>query len=302
MKIEKILFTTKVGQLDFHDLESLFPLKRAGLREVILYYVIPREEVGFVPYGGYLKEEEERIREEARIRFEDWRRSLSSAGLSGRIAIEVGDPVPNILSLAERERVDLIVVGKKKMTGRERLFSGSHTLSLIIRSRVPTLVNKHLVEFDSNGETVTRINDRIFTRPLLATDWSGPSEKAIRLLLSLSGIVEQSYVCHVIGVRISKGREVSELLRMERESRDRLDQYCARLNSAGIPATPRLGAGRSPLEIIRISRETEIVEDDPALANGVEYAGEIVVGKHHVGRLFRHVRSAYARTWPPFLG
>ena len=104
MKIERLLFPTKFGELDLNSLESLFMLKDAGLKEVILYYVIPREEVGFVPYGGYLKEEEERIREEVRIRFEDWQKSLSAKEINSRIIIEVGEPVPNILNIAEKRR------------------------------------------------------------------------------------------------------------------------------------------------------------------------------------------------------
>ena len=58
MKIEKILFPTKFRELAFDSLESLLVLKEVGLKEVVLYYVIPREEISFVPYGGYLKQEE----------------------------------------------------------------------------------------------------------------------------------------------------------------------------------------------------------------------------------------------------
>src|SRR4030065_1280637 len=114
MKMERLLFPTKFSELDLNSLESLSTLRDARLREVILYYVIPREEVGFVPYGGYLKQEEERIGEEVRIRFEDWQKSLSAKGINSRIIIEVGEPVPNILKIAEKEKVNFIEVGKKK--------------------------------------------------------------------------------------------------------------------------------------------------------------------------------------------
>lgn len=256
MKIEKILFPTKFGELAFNALESLLTLKYAGLREVVLYHVIPRDEVGFVPFGGYLKEEEERLREEKRIQFEDWQHSLSAAGVNSKIVIDVGDPVPSILSMAEREQVGLMVVGRKKI-GPEMSFLGSHTLQLITRSPVPTLVSKHLVEFDWEGERVTRINDKIFKSPLLATDWSGPSEKALDLLISLVGVVEKAYLGHVIGADLIKDLDKAELHRIEIESRERLERSCARLKSAGIAAEPHLGVGGGPIEIIRISREVE---------------------------------------------
>lgn len=255
MKIEKILFPTKFRELAFNALETLLVLKDVGLKEIVLYYVIPREEVGFVPYGGYLKEEEERLREEARIRFEDWQRSLSQRGINSKIIIEVGDPVPNILSATERESVHLIVVGRKKKISPEKSFVGSHTLQLITRSKIPTLVSKYMAQFDWDGEMVTRVNEEIFKRPLLATDWSDPSEGSLNLLLSFNGIVERAFICHVIGVKISKGRNKSELHRIEKESMERLQGYCERLKSAGIEAEPHLGAGRTPIEIIRISRE-----------------------------------------------
>lgn len=257
MKIEKILFPTKFREFAFNALESLLILKDVGLNEVVFYYVIPRKEVGFVPYGGYLKDEEERFREEARIRFEDWQKLLSTKVINSKIIIEVGDPVPNILNIAEKERVDLIVVGKKKKTIYEKSFVGSHTLQIITRSKIPVLVSKYMVEFEWNGEIVTRTNVDIFKRPLLPTDWSEPSERALRLLLSFNGLIEKAFVCHVIDVKISKGRDKSELYRIEKESKERLDSYCEKLRSAGIAAEPHLGANRTLLEIIRISRDVK---------------------------------------------
>ena len=255
MKIEKLLFPTKFGEVDLNSLESLSVLKDAGLKEVILYYVIPREEVGFVPYGGYLKEEEERIREEVRIRFEDWQKSLSAKGISSRIMIEVGEPVPNILKISEKEKVNLIVIGRKKKVAHEGPFVGSNTLQIITRSKIPTLVSKYLVQFEREGESVTRTNDAIFKRPLLATDWSGPSERALELLVSLKGLIEKAFVCHTIGVKIAKSIDKTELHRLEKESKERLEKYCEQLKSAGISAEPHLGAGRTIMEVIRISRD-----------------------------------------------
>ena len=257
MKMERLLFPTKFSELDLNSLESLSTLKDAGLREVILYYVIPREEVGFVPYGGYLKQEEERIREEVRIRFEDWQKSLSAKGINSRIIIEVGEPVPNILKIAEKEKVNLIVVGKKKKVAHDGPFVGSNTLQIITRSKIPTLVSKYLVQFEHEGESVTRTNDAIFKRPLLAADWSEPSERALELLISLNGLIEKAFVCHTIGVKISKSIDKTELHRIEKESKERLEKYCERLKFAGIAAEPHLGAGRTIMEIIRISRDVK---------------------------------------------
>jgi len=96
-------------------LESIFGTQKKPVsKKVVLTYIIPRDEVAFVPYGGYMKDEEERLREQARIRFEDWQQSISKHGIKSTIRIEVGNPIPKIMSIAEEEKVDMIVAGRKR--------------------------------------------------------------------------------------------------------------------------------------------------------------------------------------------
>lgn len=254
-KIEKLLFPTEFRKLDYNALESLLVLQKAGLKEILLCYVIPREEVAFVPFGGYLKEEEERLRNEARIRFEDWQRTLAPRGIASRIIIEVGDPVPKILALAEREGVDLIVAGKKSHSVKEALFIGSHTTDILRRSPVPVLAHRHMVQFEWTGEQVSRTNERVFEQPLIATDWSAPSEKALMLLLRLREVIRKVIVAHIIGTKMAKGMGEAELRRIEEESRARLARYCSLLRDAGVEAEPHLSAGNEVQELLNVSRQ-----------------------------------------------
>jgi nucleotide-binding universal stress UspA family protein len=255
MKLKKILFPTKFRELAFNSLESLLELKKVGLEEIILVYIIPREEVGFVPYGGYMKDEEERLREQAQIRFSDWQDAISAKGIESKVVIEVGKPIANILRISKRENVDLIVAGRKKRTTLEKVYIGSATLELIRRSTVPVLVSKYMVQFEWQGEMITKVNDHIFKSPLLATDWSDPSEKGLKMLSSLKGLADKVLVGHVIGVKISKGRTKAELDRIEKESKERLDDYCKRLSDERMNAEPHLFSGRSAPEIMRMARE-----------------------------------------------
>ncbi|MEW6327967.1 MAG: universal stress protein [Thermodesulfobacteriota bacterium] len=254
--MKKLLFATKFRELAFDALESLLDLKAAGLKEIVLTYIIPREEVAFVPYGGYMKDEEERLREQARIRFEDWQEALSKAGVDSKIRIEVGEPVPKLVRIAEKEKVDLIVAGRKKRTALEKVYVGSHTLELLRRSTaIPVLISKYMVYCDMEGQCVRRVNEHPFQRPLFATDWSRPSENALEFITTLKGAVDKVDVAHIIGVKISKGLDKTELYRIEKESKERLDKYCATLKKAGVTAEPHLTAGHTAVEIIRISRE-----------------------------------------------
>ena len=255
MEFKKILFPTKFRELAFNSLESILELKKAGLKEIVLTYIIPRDEVAFVPFGGYMKDEEERLREQARIRFENWQEAVSAEGIESKIRIEVGNPVPKLLRIAEEEKVDLIIAGRKKRTVLGKVYVGSHTLELVRRSTIPVLVSKYMVRFEWEGDLITRVNDRIFTAPLLATDWSEPSEKALKLVSSFKGLADKVMVTHVIGVKISKGLDKSELNRIEKESKERLEEYCDRLKKDGINAEPHLFSGRSAHEIVRVARE-----------------------------------------------
>lgn len=250
MAIKRILFPTKFRKLAFNSLEALFVLKKAGLKEVVLCHVIPRDEVAFVPFGGYLKEEEEKLREEARIRFEDWQKSLSDKGIESRIVTVVGEPVPQILAIAEEENVDLVVVGKKKRVGIEKSFIGSHTLEIISRSKVPTLVSKYMVQFKWNDATLTKMNERFFETPMLVTDWTGPSERALDLLISLNGIIKKALVFHDIKLKDKDDAAVDE-----KECKKKLENCCKKLESAGIKAESHVGAGDVLEEILRVSRE-----------------------------------------------
>ena len=255
MKLEKILFPTKFREMDFNSLKSLLELKKAGLKEIVLTFVIPKEDVAFVPYGGYLKDEEERLREEARIRFEDWQESVSEKGIETKTRIEVGVPISKIMSIAEEEDVDMIVAGSGERTEIEEVCLGSHTLGLIRRATIPILVSKYMVRFEREGGLVTQVNGRIFANPLLATDWSKPSEKAMKVLMALKGLVDKAMVTHIIEVKIAKGHDKSGSDRLEKESKKRLKEYCDRLRKAGINTESHLFSGKSAPEIVRVARE-----------------------------------------------
>ena len=207
MRFEKILFYTRFKELAFNSLVSVLELKKAGLREIVLVYIVPREEVAFLPYGGYRKDEEQRFKEMARIRFEEWQGAIAEKGLESKIRVDVGAVNPKILEIAEEEKVDLIVAGRKKRTAFEKVYVGSHILDLIRRSPLPILMSKYMVQFEWEGELLTRVNDHIYQRPLLATDWSEPSENALNRMQAFKGIVEKALVAHIITDKLTKGMD-----------------------------------------------------------------------------------------------
>lgn len=255
MAIKTILFHTRFRELAFNSLKSMIELKAAGLKKVVLAHVIPREEVGFVPYGGTLKEDLKRMREQARIKFEDWIQTIDDPQLEFSQRIEVGGTIAEILDMVEVEKADLIVVGRKKRTVLEKVYVGTHILDILRRSTVPVLMSKYMVQYEWQGESLTRTNEQIWKRPLIATDWSDPSRRALEATVALKGLVEKIIVTHALSARRIKNLEPPAIKRLEAESEKRLQSYCGQIDDAGIQSESHLAMGRAVEEIIRLSRE-----------------------------------------------
>lgn len=135
MRFQTLLFHTRFRELAFNSLKSILELKAVGLKKVVLAHVIPREEVSFVPYGGILKDYLHRLQEEARLKFDDWIQTIGDAQLTFSQRVEVGSANARILDMAVEEKVDLIVVGRKKRTALEKVYVGTHGATMIVMGR-----------------------------------------------------------------------------------------------------------------------------------------------------------------------
>lgn len=252
MVIEKILYPTKFREFSLNCLEELLVLKKVGLKEVILCYIIPREEIGFVPFGGFLKEEEEKQREKVLLNFENWQRILLEKSIKSKIVIKVGNPVVEIVRIAEEEKVNLVVVGRKKRT---RLSLGSNTLEIIKKSSIPILVYKYAVQFRWQEEILTKFNKDIFNHPLLALDWAESSLKALEFLRNLKSIIEKLSLCYVIDENKIKTWKKEEIKNYERKLLEKFNSLKDELASQLGEVRYFLGLGKPAEEILNIARQ-----------------------------------------------
>jgi nucleotide-binding universal stress UspA family protein len=258
MKFESILFHTRLREAAFESLQAVLTLKPAGLRRIVLVYVIRREDVAFVPYAGFDKKETERQRSAAEERFAHWADVVAEAGVECRWRIELGETNPILIDIAAEEAVDLIVTGRKSRTGFDRVYVGSHILDMVRRSPVPLLMAKYAAPYTrEDGQVATRINDRPFVRPMLATDWSPPSRRGLEAVIAMGPAVEKALVVHVVGRNVTRNAGPAAIEALENESRRRLDLACARLAEAGIQAEALLSSGHAAAEIVRLARAHE---------------------------------------------
>jgi hypothetical protein len=131
----------------------------------------------------------------------------------------VGATNAAILEMAKAEKADLIIVGRKKRTFLEKVYVGTHVLDILRRSEVPVLMSKYMVHYEWQGEPLMRTNEQIWKRPLLASDWSEPSRRALEATLALKGLVEKIIVTHVLGARRLKNLELSAIKPPRRRKR-----------------------------------------------------------------------------------
>ena len=139
----------------------------------------------------------------------------------------MGETVHEILKIAEAEKVDLIIIGRKKRVGGATAFIGSHAHKIITRSKYPILVSKYMVEFDWDDATLTQVNKAPFENPLFAVDRSDRTDHAIDLIISLKGIVRKVFLFFNIDEKTLEKSSI-EALRSESLKNDiaeKLDEY-----------------------------------------------------------------------------
>jgi len=236
MKIRKLLFVTDFEELWFDALQSLMDLRKAGLEHVIFLHVIEREKVAMHRGVGYLKDEEAKLRGMADIRFIDWAESLFETGMECGAYILVGSPVPKVLSVANEEKIDLIVTGAHKST---------ETIEILRRTPIPVLVHKYDI----------RKSERPFERPIFVTDWSPPCERAMECLIALKNILKNVVVVHVIPEKSIKGLTKIEIQKMQRDNKRRLEEVCDTLSSEGISSEFHLYMGEITEQIKKATSE-----------------------------------------------
>ena len=248
MKIKKLLFATRLEKLWFDALQSLMDLRKADLDHVVFLNVIEREKVALRRGTGYQKGEEVKLREITNVRFIDWAETLFEQGMEVGAYIVVGNLVQQIISAVKKEEVDLIVMGHHKRSKIERLISGSNISELLRRTSPPILIYKYVLD----------AGDKIrapFENPLLATDLSPASQRAVEYLVELKNVIKTISIIHVAGDKQLDGLSSMEVQKFRKENRKELDKLCETFDAQGIKAEPHFYIGDAAEEIEKAAKE-----------------------------------------------
>jgi nucleotide-binding universal stress UspA family protein len=265
MKIKKLLFVTKFEELGLDALHSLLSLRKADLEHVVFVNVIERERVAMRRGTGYNKEAEIRLRETANIRFIDWAENLFEQGMEVGVYIVVGSLVGEVIKAAQKEEADLIVIGRSQKGVIEQLYAGSDITELLHRTARPVLVYKYLSENSFALETP-------FERPVLATDWSPASLKAVDYLKELKEVIKEIHVVHVAAQKKLSGSAMA-IQKTRKKMRRQMDEICNTFEAEGIAARSHVYVGNPEQELEKAARDcqaTLIVMGSSGKASWVE--------------------------------
>ena len=248
MEIRKLLFVTKFEELCYDALNSVLALRGAALEHVVFLNVIERDKVAMKRGSGYLKEEEVKLKETANIRFIDWAENLFEMGLEVGAYMEVSSLIPEILKVVEKESPDLIVIGRSHKGPLEQLYTSSDVMELVRRTDVPILVFKHML-----GDNI--VPEKLFERPLFATNWSKIGQKTIEYIKGMKDIIGEIHVMHVVKEKALKSSDTHEVQKVRKAERKKLDALCGELEDAGLNARPHVYVGDPQKEIEKAAKE-----------------------------------------------
>lgn len=259
---KKILYPIKFEEFSLDILSCILNFKKVGCEEIILLHVLNIRKHLFGEADVYSAEQINRGRMLAEAKMADAVRRIEQAGIKASTRIEAGTPYREILDLAEKEKVSLIVSGRQKRGVMGEIFIGSNTDKVIRYGNVPVFIPKLPAVFAEDKEACSRYCAKPFSRVLYATDWSESAEHALRYLKGLKNAdVEEVVVAHIMDEKAMGLQPPEKFKQFEKLDRDKLEKVEQELKNEGFKVTTRLFVGKAGkyLRELAIHEDTSIV-------------------------------------------
>lgn len=243
-RIKKLLFPTHFKHLSFSSLEKVLTLKSSGLEKVVFLHVMDRDEVGYVPFGGFDKELAKELGEKAKLTFADWGSELEMRGVAWEEIVEIGNPEVKIIEVASREGVDLIVTGKHtKIT--DSFYPSGVEFEVLRNSTLPVLVLTDKREADESAE-----DKDLLRHVLVATDFSDLANAALDLILGFGNTAGSISLLHVVETAQVERLTPAELDEANKEAGRKLAETASKVLALGMNADTHLLTGEAARVIV----------------------------------------------------
>ncbi len=253
----RVLFPTDFSAYSDAVFACLPDLKPAGLREVVLLSVIRPSDVPMPETVN--RESLEYWRWSLEEKLNIARMALEGKGLRALTRVEYGNPVEQILRVAEDERVEMIVLGAQGATAAQELLIGSTAYEVIRRATVPVLLEKFEVVRELGHVKCRQVCEHVFERVLHPTDFSEPANAAFQVVKRLKAAgTKEVVVLHVQDDRVMKQRPSEQLAEFDHHDTDRLQALCKVLSMFGLQAQPVLRHGIPFKEALAVADEMDV--------------------------------------------
>ncbi len=186
LRIERILCPVDFSESSASAYGSAQSLARQYQAKLFLQHVV---DFGLPYYeyyapSAYLAELQQTIREDAGKQLQDFAKSHTSDGVQPECLVSDGWVTTAILSLAEEQKVDLIVLGTHGVGGVDRGALGSVADKVLRKARCPVLVSRRQ-EHQGAAASGTQGPIRL-ERVVFCTDFSDPARRALDYALSVA--------------------------------------------------------------------------------------------------------------------
>lgn len=240
------MFKRALAGIDFSPAERplidcLPELKRWGIDSLVLAHVIRIDYVQGAEYGH---------EDEYKSRLDQRAVPLREAGFDVSISLtDSGVPAEQLLAVAARTEMDLVVVGSRGHSFAHDLFLGSVANDVIRKSHIPVLIERIEPTEAGTAETCAAVCRQKLDRILLATDLSDRSRSAEEVAVFLAPKAAATDILTVLP-------EVTAEVEDRRPAREKvLHDLVRRIEAHGGRGRARIERGNAPDIIARISQE-----------------------------------------------
>jgi nucleotide-binding universal stress UspA family protein len=244
---EKVLVPTDFSKYSKEVLECVGELP--GLKEIVLLTVVARDPLArtWDPVAE-AKDAENRAADEAKA-IKAPNISIRARGISA-LDGEVGDVINRV---ADEENVDLIMMGARGRSIIESAILGSTSRGVLQYGDKDLLLMRYKLLGDMEKGTFEKYCARIFSKVLVPTDLSEPSEAVLSMLRGIPGIGE-IILLHVV----SKGETKEEIEGLTAKATETLNEIASKIRGENFTVTPKVVVGNA-IERIRAMAESEDV-------------------------------------------
>jgi nucleotide-binding universal stress UspA family protein len=254
---QKILYPTDFSEYAEKLAGALDEFIKAGLKEVVLAHI-----VDFRIARGMAKEFEK----QAVKKLTGIKEQLEKKGIKAKVRVRTGIPFVEIVGLARKEKVSMILMGSHGKSLVRQMVLGSTSENMLRYAPVPLLIFR-LKMVKESGRPIRFIYREILRKILFPTDFSDCARKALEYAKKLGEAgIKEAVIMHVRDVRIYMPEIMKKLPEKEQTDTQNLKKIRRELEASGIKTKTLLVNGVPFVEINKAAER--------------ENASLIVMGSH----------------------